>query len=177
MNAGVYVPNVKDSVFSPLFDTLKSAGVQTYAATLTLFQNVVNVAGVGPEVTNMTKAGELKSPEDFEVHALRLAFLGCAAADIISFMKAYTVQLIVGSKVYLNAPAEFWPGGGGPIGSTATGNGISDPRAIYGLGDLAIPIPNGTNFKVQCIGSGTCAITADFCMRVYLDGVYRRGVQ
>lgn len=186
MNGSVYVQNKQDTVVSPLFDTYAVAAAAAVSAEYDMFGQIRGSSSIGPNTTNMTKAFELPSIEKFVVKSMRAVFVGCALADLISFSKNYVMRLIVGGKTYLEAPAEYFAGGAGvtgyaaiPDAGTATSNysnGVPDPRAIMTTTGYEIPISGGTPFRVKLLGTSFNA-SAAFVLRVYLDGLYTRGVQ
>ncbi len=173
--SGVFVAGKLDTVLSPLYDTLIVPITTAVGTNIKMFGSIQGVGGVQPEQTNMSQSFTLPSPQSFLAQALRLVFIGCAKADIISFMQKYTVRFIAGSKTYLDAPAEYFAGGAGV--NTDPTNGIPDPRAITSMGDEPVNLTNGTTFRVEVVGSVGFTTTAAFFLRFYLDGLYTRGVQ
>jgi hypothetical protein len=151
---------------SPLYDSLHIATATAVPALTKMFGNIEGVGGIGPETTNMQKAFELQGGNSFLVRSMRLVFYA-ASADIASFAKNYTVRLIAGGIRFLDAPADYWPGGAGVSGSAS--NGLNDPRSIVGFDLDPIDIVDGVAFRVELVGT-TFNTTADFFMRCYLDG-------
>jgi hypothetical protein len=151
---------------SPLYDSVHIA-TATQTGTLTkLFGNIDGVGGIGPDITNMQKSFELPGGTSFMVQAMRCSFIA-AAADIASFIRNVTVRLIAGGIKMLDAPADYWPSGGGV--STVAQNGITDPRSIVQFDVDPIRLTDGISFRVDLVGNSFLT-TSDFFLRVYLDG-------
>jgi hypothetical protein len=171
----VYVPGKVRTVQSPWYDTLvvAAAGSVNSGGITRMFGNVLGSAGVGPQITNMQQQFQLQGGESFLLSSFRLAFIGCALADVDAFMVNNTVRLIIGAGnyPYCDAPAEFWAGGAGAYGGTsaAATNGIPDPRAIVPFDVDPIMLTDGVNFRVEIVGTAFTAAAA-FVMRAYLDG-------
>ncbi len=170
-NGSVYVPGKVRTTQSPYYDSYSVATTTAVVPTgkQVLFGSVSGVGSVTAAQTNMSKAFELSGGESFLLKAFRVVFLGCAAADIVSFCTAFTVRLIIGSgsTAYCDAPAEYWAGGAGV--NSGNNNGIADPRAIVPFDVDPIRLESGINFRVEYIGT-TFTSTAAFFTRVYLDG-------
>jgi len=179
-----YVPNVRRAQATPLYDTLVIATTTPVGAEQTMFGRTAGANGI--HITNMTRAFELPGIEAFTLRALRVIPIDCALADVVSLMKNYCLRLIRGKAVELEAPIEYWSAGAGLFGAATTtnatttiqqwGNGVPDPRAVASLGDLPIRIEGGDHFEVKLVGV-TFSTTAALCVRVYLDGIYEKGVQ
>ena len=122
------------------------------------------IGGIGPNITNMRQANQLQGGESFLLCAFRCVFLGCALADVNSFMINNTVRLIIGTGnyAYCDAPAEYWAGGAGAYGGTsaAATNGIPDPRAIVPFDVDPILLTDGVNFYVNIVGTAFTASTS-----------------
>jgi hypothetical protein len=152
---------------SPLYDSVHVATATTTATLYKMFGNINGVNSIGPDITNMEKAFELAGGKSMYVRSLRCCFLA-AAADIQAFVRNYTVRLIAGGITLLDAPADFWPGGAGTYGVAS--NGVADPRAVIGFDLDPINLTDGISFRVDLVGAAGFLTTADFFMRVYLDG-------
>ena len=138
-----------------------------------MFGNIQGVGGIGPNITNMQQAFQLSGGESFLMSSFRCVPIGCALADVNSFMINNTVRLIIGTGnfAYCDAPMEYWAGGAGAYGGTsaAATNGIPDPRAIVPFDVDPIELTDGLNFHVEILGTSFTA-SANFTLRVYLDG-------
>jgi len=171
----VYVPGKIRTVQSPYYDTYVVASGQSVnsGGTTKMFGNVSGLAGIGPNITNMQQAFQLQGGESFLLSSFRAVFIGCALADVDTFMINNTVRFIIGSGnyAYCDAPAEYWAGGAGAYGGTsaAATNGIPDPRAIVPFDVDPILLTDGVNFRAEIIGTAFTA-SANFTLRVYLDG-------
>jgi len=171
----VYVPGKVRTVQSPYYDTyvVASGSAVNPGGVTKMFGNVQGVGGVGPNITNMQQAFQLSGGESFLVSAFRAVPIGCALADVNSFMINNTVRLIIGAGnyFYADAPMEFWAGGAGAYGGTsaAATNGIPDPRAIVPFDVDPIQLTDGVNFRAELDGIAFNA-TANFTLRIYLDG-------
>jgi hypothetical protein len=152
---------------SPLYDSVHIATTVTSGTLIKMFGNINGVGGIGPDITNMDKAFELAGGKSFLVQSMRVCFIA-AAADIAAFIRNFTVRLVAGGILQLDAPADYWPGGGGV--STVANNGITDPRAVMGLNTDPIRLTDGISFRVDLVGAQAFTTTADFFLRVYLDG-------
>jgi hypothetical protein len=152
---------------SPLYDSIHIATTTASGLLYKMFGNIDGVGGIGPDITNMQKAFELQGGTSFLVQSMRLCFIA-AAADIAGFIRNFTVRLIAGGVRLLDAPADYWPGGGGT--STVAQNGIADPRAVVAFNVDPIRLTDGIAFRVELVGVTAVTTTADFFLRVYLDG-------
>lgn len=169
---------------SPLYDTAEIAGSAATGSKIVFFQNPTG-STKGKNLTNMTRGYELTNPENFTVAAMRFVALGVDIADMLSLMKNYAASLIISGKVMLEAPIDFFAGGGGLVIATeASGagtveyaqNGVADPRAVAMIPSAVQPkIESGETFSVELNGTSFTAGAAIF-LRCYLDGVFGRAV-
>src|SRR5579863_2821459 len=95
----VYVPGKVRTVQSPYFDTYVVASGSTVnsGGVTKMFGNVQGVGGVGPNITNMQQAFQLSGGESFLLSSFRVVPVGCALADVDTFMINNTVRLIIGA--------------------------------------------------------------------------------
>jgi hypothetical protein len=165
----IYVPGKLRTTLNPYFDTLVAAAAAAIVpgGTQKLFLSVRG-KDKAPWLTNMQRAGEITGV-NFLCKALRVAFIGCAAADIANFMMSNTVRLVAGAGnlAYADAPAEWWAGGCGVNGQP--NNGVPDPRAVMEF--EPIQLTDGVSFYVEIVGdAGAPVATAAFFARFYLEG-------
>lgn len=166
--SGPFVPGKVDTQWTPLYSTKSFAAAAVVGAEKTFFDDVVGTAGIGPEITNMTRAFELEAPRQMLVHAMRVAFIDTDAADMIKFFKSYTTRLIVAGFTRLEAPPENWTAGAG-LYNSGVQNGIPDARSVYTVASHPIRIPAGIGFSVKFVGTSV-TVTAAATVRIYLDG-------
>lgn len=171
------------------YDTLIVAANTATSALHTLFQAPIS-SSKGIEQTNMTDSGKLPFPISMKIMALRVCLIGMIVADAEALYKKYCMRLKIGQKYFMEAPVNFFPGGGGLVGAVATtattttiqsfSNGVPDPRAVYGVGpEYALDLPSGVPFAVELQGTSftTTATTGGIHMQVFLDGLISEGVQ
>ena len=182
-SASIYVPGKVRTVESPYYDTYVVAGGGTVGGSLGVVnmfnqvQSSINSTypnGVPPNITNMTQANQLPGGESFLMRALRIAPIGMAEIDLITFCQNFVVRFAAGTGpiFYCDAPAEFWPSGAGsftPGTGVSSGLGFPDPNAINALNTDPIELTDGVNFSVRLIGTPFVASSL-FFLRVYLDG-------
>ena len=166
-------PGRASTQWTPLYSSIAIATATAMPTTIKLFGDINGSAGVTSDRTNMTKAFELESPQSFLVMAMRVVMIGCAAADLRSFMQNYTCRLNAAGKKILEAPAEYWAGGAGP--SIDNNNGIADVRSVVSLTANPIDLRAGTTFNFEAVGT-SFPTTGAFFMRVYLEGQYTRAI-
>lgn len=177
-------PGVLNYQQTPLYDTYQLAITTASATKIVLFETPAG-GTKGRNLTNLSRSFGLTGAENFRVGAMRFVCLGCNEADVLALMKNYTASLIVSGKVTLEAPIDFWAGGGGMVIATeAAGagtseyaqNGIADPRAIAAINfDDQVMIESGETFSVELNGTTFTSAAAVF-MRCYLDGLYGKTV-
>jgi hypothetical protein len=171
------------------YDTLIVAANTATSALHTMFQSPIG-SSKGIEQTNMTDSGKLPFPIAMKIMAVRVMLIGMTVGDIESLYKKYALRLKIGQKFFLEAPINFFPGGGGLSGAAATtattttiqawGNGVPDPRAVYGVGpEYALDLPSGVPFAVELQGTSFTTLSAGggIHMQVFLDGLISEGVQ
>ena len=169
---------------SPLYDTYELATTTATPVKIVFFENPTGAAK-GSQLTNMSDGFKLTPPEAFQVAALRFVALGTPLVDLLALMQQYAATLIVSGKKLIEAPLDYFAGGGGAV-MAAQGagagtleyaqNGIADPRAIAAIPlEDQILIDSGETFRVELNGS-TLTTTAALFLRCYLDGRYGRSV-
>ena len=171
------------------YDTLKVAANTATASLYTLFQAPISSAK-GINETNMTDSGKLPIPVSMKIMALRVALVGMTVGDIETLYKNYCMRLKIGQKYFLEAPVNFFPGGGGISGAVSTtaatttiqawSNGVPNPQAIYGVGpEYALDLPSNVPFAVELQGTSFTTTTGGggIYMQVFLDGLISEGVQ
>lgn len=174
-------PNQRDVEATPLYDTYQVAKAANTAALIQFFSTPTS----GTKARNLTNLGrpyQINNGDLFHMRALRLVPIGMDEADIVAFMKNYTVQFILNRNQILEAPMEFWSGGAGLAGAAATtanattikqwSNGSADPRAIATLSP-EILIDGGSTFEVDLVGTLFAATEAIF-LRCYIDGLWEK---
>jgi hypothetical protein len=171
----VYVPGKVRTVQSPYFDTyvVAASGSVNPNGLQVMFNNIQNVGGIGPNITNMKQQNQLQGGESFLLCSFRVVPIGVALADWNTFCQNNTIRLLIGTGnyPYCDAPAEYWAGGAGAYGGTSASatNGIPDPRAIVPFDVDPILLTDGVNFYVNIVGTPFTA-SALFTLRIYLDG-------
>ncbi len=166
----------------PIYDTYELASAQNTPAEVTLFATPFGGTKTKAE-TNLPRPYQIGAGDLFHMLALRVVPIGMDEADILNWMKKYTVEFLVDGKLRLQAPMEYFAGGAGLAGfatTTATTttikhvtNGVPDPRAIASIPrDLEILIGGGNTFKCLFVGTTFGPTTAATFIRVYLDGVW-----
>jgi len=151
---------------APLYSSIAIATTTAFSTIRRFFQDVRGAASVGPETTNMQRAGQVPGGCNFLAQALRIVVSG-AAADIRSLNENITFQLKIGGILWADAPAEYFSAGMGV--NTAAANGVPDFRSA-GIWDLdPARIDDSINFTLEAVGT-TWTTTAAFFMRAYLEG-------
>lgn len=149
----------------------------------------------GLELTNMTDQNRLPAGEAMKVMAIRAVTIGMHLDDVLNLQRRYCMRFKIGSKYFLEAPIEAFPGGAGVAGAasisttvTATtstvfnwNNGIADPRAVYGLGqEYPLDLPSQAFFNIELTGTPFTTVNAGgtgIFLRVYLDGLLYEPLQ
>lgn len=173
-----YLPDYLRGQVTPIYDTVDIAA-SAQPAIIQFFAH--DVATHGRHVTNLVEKNKITGPGNFHTVAMRFFPIGISIADLQKWYESYCLRLIRGNAeiAEIEAPPEFWPGGAGATQSTATGvwvnNGIPDPRAIASLGRYVIKLTAGDHFSVRLEGV-TITPAAAHKIRVYLDGVYEKGI-
>lgn len=190
MNGSAFVNDKLRYRLGCFYDTLVVAANTATSALHTLFQAPIS-STKGIERTNMTDSGKLPFPVSMKILSLRVALIGMVVLDIEELYKKYCLRLKIGQKYFLEAPINFFPGGGGVSGAASTtattttiqawGNGVPDPRAIYGVGpEYALDLPSGVPFAVELQGTSFTTVNTGgggIHMQVFLDGLISEGVQ
>ena len=166
MTPNQLVRDIRESIF----DTVIVAKNTAIGLRKVLFQTPQS-STVGPETTNMTKAGELPNPEHHDVYRVAVVFTGMLAADIIAVCKAYVLRLVVSGKPLLTMPLEITPEQSKVIATIA-----SDEAVVNLPEDYKISIDQGQPFYAELVSS-TGFTTTDtngqgLHLRVLLDGVH-----
>lgn len=189
-SSSAYMPDVKRFRLGTFYDTYELAHTTAVPTQILMFQAPIT-AGKGIEKTNMTDSGKLPFPVNMRVMAIRAMLLGMHRTDVLNIMQKYCLRFRIGTKHFLEAPIQWFPGGGGPSGIISGAaaeqnlltNGIPDPRAIAGVGaEYALDLPYGVPFAVELQGTSfTTTATASggtgIYLQVYLDGLISEGVQ
>jgi len=188
MQPSAFMPDTIRQRMGLFYDTLVVAANTATATLYTLFSAPIS-ATKGIELTNMVDSGKLPIPTSMQILAVRAMTIGMDLDDIENLMKKYALRLKIGNKVFLEAPIQAFPGGGGVSGAVATTattttldaltNGAPDPRAVYGLAQFPLPLPSGVNFSVELQGTSFTTKTgaAGIFLQIYLDGIITEGLQ
>lgn len=172
------------------YDTYSLAVNTATPANIVMFSNPVS-ASKGLELTNMTDQNRLPAGEAMKVMAIRAVCIGMHLDDVINLQKRYCLRFKIGTKYFLEAPIEAFPGGAGVAGAVATtattttlfnwNNGVADPRAVYGLGqEYPLDLPSQAFFSVELTGTSFTTVNAGgtgVFLRVYLDGLLYEPLQ
>lgn len=162
-----------NAVREPLFDTY-TAAKSAVLPTRILFFTAPTDATKGPQLTNMTRSGELPAPESMLITGIGISFFATAQADLLAILQSYVFRLVVNGKPQITAPIEFLPGGVGV--NTLIQNGYPQTGARLQLGDqFNIQITPGAPFYAELISSTGYTLTdgtLGLVMRVYLDGIH-----
>lgn len=184
----------KERRHQPFYDTLvRTTGDPSPAlvSPTRLFGN----ANVGQlALTNLQVAGQLASDQTYVILALRcfLYFNGTnRRANYIQVASQLYFTLHVGDKPMFQAPAWYFPAGGGIWGYDGTtsifSNGTPSQEAILKLA-RPIPVPVRQNFIVEAsffamgstnalTGVNTGATDDSKCIQFVIDGLQTRDVQ
>lgn len=87
----------------PIYDTYSAAHGAALPTRIVMFATPQG-ATVGPEITSMTKAGELPNPERMEVYTVIVESFNSAKADVIGFVMNYALKITVSGKPQLTTP-------------------------------------------------------------------------
>lgn len=176
-------PGVMDVITQPLYDkqTVLAAGTSL----LTFFAVPVGQSGKTLADTNMRLAGQLPSPQSYEVRgvAVKLGAV-CTAADAKTILATGFLTLFIGAKDWWTVPLELTSSGAGIVGfadgtastNFAVTNGVADPRAIAML-TRPITINENENFSVTVQWPAAITPVANTTMIVALHGELTRSVQ
>jgi len=179
----------------PLFDTaiFDNAGVNR----LNYFQapqgNPIVAAGAfKSEVdTNLTQAGQLGRPQEFDLYGFNLEFTcdpddaGATIADLQLLYDAGVFEFFFGQqRPWLQIPVQEIPNGAGWEGTVATANvgteyffaknGIGDVHSYYvfTIGKKPIPIASAENFTARVdFPQGAVTPSQDYRVRCFMKGV------
>lgn len=197
------VPGVSEVLQQPLYDTntIPAAGtalLSFFAVPQGQGQSQFGVAGLAKTAadTNMTLAAQLPSGYSFDLRGFRLAFpWNITQADISLALNAAVFEFIIGSKVFLQVPAQCVPAGNGPFGfftqaaaanATVVNNGWPSMGNGFGIGRKPQVLESNMNFAVNLrwpssVQAVTTTVTvqpaAGLPVRVYLDGELTRPAQ
>lgn len=185
-----FLPDKLRSRMGLKYDTYTLAVNTAVPTNIVMFSAPIS-ASKGLNLTNMTDQNRLPAGEAMKVMAIRAVCIGMDLADIIALQKNYCLRFKIGTKYFLEAPIEAFPGGAGATGvvtTTATtttlfnyNNGIADPRAVYGLGqEFPLDLPSQAFFSVELTGTTFTSANAGgggIFLRVYLDGLIYEPLQ
>jgi hypothetical protein len=177
-----YVPDALRAQVTPLYDTVSIAAA-AQPATINFFSHEVAVDG--RPVTNLVEKNKITGPGNFIIGSMRFVPIGITKADFQKWMESYVLRLIRGNAeiAELEAPPEYWAGGCGPnwfsdgaaAATECLTNGLPDPRAVATLAPFTIKLTAGDHFAVRLEGVSVTPAAAHK-LRVYLDGVYEKGI-
>jgi hypothetical protein len=171
------VPNMRNALQTPLYDT---KSVAASASTTTKIQFFANTrAANGLDVTNLKRANQLEQGEKFTCYGISFEIV---QPDLASLYKNFALQFILSGKVRWEGPVSMLPAGGGihaAVTTTATTttiveatNGLPSVGAVEMFApDLAIIIEGGQHFSAELVATTAFTATAAMFMRVYLRGV------
>lgn len=185
---------VRERRHQPVYDTLfRSTGSpsDTIAPSTILFgnSNVGNVA-----LTNLQVPGQLASDQTYVILAMRcwLYFDGTNHRELyLQVLSQLYFQLTLGDKPQFQAPAWYFPAGGGVYGSDAASsvlnNGYPSQQAILKLArPIIIPVRQNIAVKAEFFAVGTTnvldlinsAATDDQMVCLFMiDGLQTRDAQ
>lgn len=174
----------------------------TYVDNTTTTLDFFNTVQANKVNGNMEAAGQIPSPQYFDVFHIGIHFLtdagvtAIAAAELLTGaindvrrLSQGTAELIVAQKSYFRAPIYLFPNGGGisaRVASTGTFTAVDGERfetVNNGQPDLRnrnnffgdITIPHNQNFILRLTWAAAIDTVADIVIRCYLDGyLYRR---
>jgi len=190
------VVGVRERRHQPYWDTLIRTETSTAPTPPLQSENrLFNGTNLGLAYwTNMTVAGQLPSDNTYIILAMRcyLYFTGTAALIMYQYtsMQLY-LTLVIGDKPQFQAPAWFFPQGGGIFGvdsaTPAMTNGVPQTDAILKLAK-PIPLPARQNFYVTANfhDVGTVSVRTLYLnsvssasireVKVFIDGIHTRDV-
>lgn len=185
----VFVRNKMDVQHEPIYDTVTIAAAGAVNSTTTaLFTNVGPAAGKTLADTNLTRAGELPSPEAFSIMAFRIYWNSdILRADLNTLLTNFAFQFVLGQKPYNTGPLWYYTAGAGIDGFTtrtsesAYTNGLPSREAIRHL-HIPIVIENTLGFSASLQGTAFnlaagAAGGTGLRLTCLLDGLHARGVQ
>lgn len=177
------MPNVggREGIHYPLYDKVVLEAAQANA---TLFQVPVGQAGKTLYDTNMRLAGQLQTPETFDVFAICAGGLPDDDWTSVATNMKGTLELSCGNKVYYEIPL-FWLSAGGGLnvqqaimGTTSaviyTSWGVPHSRNMHTLRN-PIRITSGEAFRVELVWPTAPGVGKIVWVR--LEGVLRRSIQ
>lgn len=189
------IANLKERQHQPIYDTLfrvYGSANPAIATRTTLFGN----ANVGTlSLTNLTVAGQLASDQTYIVLALRCYMYFDGVNRRAAYMQTASqlyFTFILGEKPQFQAPAWYFPAGGGIWGfDSATSvftNGTPDQAAILKLAKpIVVPVRQNIQVTAEFFQVGTLSAltvlntardTTDQSVVMFLlDGVRTRDVQ
>lgn len=203
----VNMPNVVESIWQPLYDTVDYPAAGT--TNIKFFQNQIGSQGntITAEMTNMKAAGTISSPQQMLVTGIQLDFQPSAALaqihaatpadledylnDVQAVLRAGVVTFLVGNKNQLtDAPiGRFPPSNSLSVdsalsdGTTLAANQVSGISYAQGIGQLytlsPLNIPWAQNFDVSVNFDANVPLPSgdDGTLRCYLQGYLYRSVQ
>jgi len=186
MGNSIIHPDTRDEQQTPLDDTY-SASAGAIGNSITFFTSRTKGAN-GREVTNIEQAGQIPNGNRFRIFGMGFASLGNSYADLLNLTLKYSAVLKIGTKEYLEAPIDFFPGGTGISGFAATtvtattisaiNNGTPSPTSVQMLSpENSIDLPGGVGFNVSLLGTSGFTATTAINLRCYLIGVWEKFVQ
>lgn len=193
----------RDIITQPLYDTLQyptagtSAPLRFFTTPLGAGTTLFGTGGKNLSDTNMRQAGQLPSPQTFEIFTIQVSLLSTAAAslatggttyqDLQVLLQGAHFILTIGSKQWLELPVYYLPSGGG-LEAYATGgagpaamgatvhSGVADPSAVFKL-SRSITIDTNENFDGQVIVPAASAVTTAVNVRLSFNGELTRSIQ
>jgi hypothetical protein len=188
---------IKERHHQPYYDHLiridaNGTPSPTVGATVNLFASASNLGQL--QWTNMVTAGQLPSTQSYLILAMRvfMQFIGTSALLMYQLVATQLhLRLILGNKPQFEAPAWYFPQGGGIWGNDSTTpamcNGFPSSEAVLNFG-VPIAMPAMQNFYVeaQCLDIGSTSVRSTYLnatssigsrqIAVFIDGLHTRDV-